>query len=68
MRGTAQRSGYGPGMNRCEEEVEEMEFKDALAFLQENHSSVVTTIGKTGLPQATIVRAGPYDGKTSGIG
>jgi len=40
-----------------------MEFKEALAFLQENHSSVVTTIGKTGLPQATIVRAGPYDGK-----
>ena len=39
-----------------------MEFNDALAFLEQEHSAVVTTIGRSGLPQATIVRAGPYEG------
>ena len=39
-----------------------MEFTDALAFLEQEHSAVVTTIGRSGLPQATIVRAGPYEG------
>ena len=39
-----------------------MEFKDALPFLEQEHSAVVTTIGRSGLPQATIVRAGPYEG------
>ena len=39
-----------------------MEFKDALPFLELEHSAVVTTIGRSGLPQATIVRAGPYEG------
>ena len=40
-----------------------MEFSDALAFLQEQHSSIVTTIGRSGRPQATILRAGPHEGK-----
>ena len=39
-----------------------MEFNDALPFLEQEHSAVVTTIGRSGLPQATIVRAGPYEG------
>ncbi len=39
-----------------------MEFKDALPFLEQEHSAVATTIGRSGLPQATIVRAGPYEG------
>jgi PPOX class probable F420-dependent enzyme len=40
-----------------------VDFSDALSFLQEDHTSVVTTIGSSGLPQSTIVRAGPYEGK-----
>jgi PPOX class probable F420-dependent enzyme len=39
-----------------------MEFSEALPFLQQEHSSIVTTIGAGGLPQSTIVRAGPYEG------
>ena len=39
-----------------------MEFNDALPFLEQEHSAVVTTIGRSGLPQATIVRSGPYEG------
>ena len=40
-----------------------MEFSDALAFLEEQHSSIITTIGGSSRPQATIVRAGPYEGQ-----
>ena len=40
-----------------------MDFSDALAFLQDQHSSIVTTIGGSGRPQATILRAGPHEGK-----
>ncbi len=40
-----------------------MEFSEALPFLQEEHSAIVTSIGKSGGAQATIVRAGPYQGK-----
>ena len=39
-----------------------MKFSEALPFLQQEHSSIVTTIGASGLPQSTIVRAGPYEG------
>lgn len=40
-----------------------MQFSDALDFLRQEHASVVTTIGKSGGAQSTIVRAGPYEGK-----
>ena len=39
-----------------------MEFTDALAFLGEEHTAVVTTVGRSGRAQATIVRAGPHQG------
>jgi PPOX class probable F420-dependent enzyme len=39
-----------------------MEFSEALPFLQQEHSSIVTTIGSSGRPQSTIVRAGPFEG------
>jgi PPOX class probable F420-dependent enzyme len=41
---------------------EHMEFSEALPFLEAEHGSVITTIGRSGRPQSTIVRAGPYDG------
>lgn len=40
-----------------------MEFNEALPFLKSEHSAVVTTIGRSGGVQATIVRAGPYEGR-----
>ena len=40
-----------------------MEFSEALPFLEEHHSSVITTIGRSGLAQSTIVRAGPLEGR-----
>jgi PPOX class probable F420-dependent enzyme len=39
-----------------------MEFAEAVPFLESEHSAVVTTIGRSGGAQATIVRAGPYEG------
>jgi PPOX class probable F420-dependent enzyme len=38
-----------------------VDFNAALPFLREVHSSIVTTIGPSGLAQSTIVRAGPYE-------
>ncbi len=40
-----------------------MEFLEAVPFLQSEHSAVVTTIGQSGGVQATIVRAGPFEGR-----
>ena len=40
-----------------------MQFSEALDFLQQEHPAVVTTIGKSGGAQSTIVRAGVYEGK-----
>ena len=40
-----------------------MRFSDALSFLSDHHASVVTTMGRSGRPQATIVHAGPLDGR-----
>lgn len=40
-----------------------MEFNDALGFLEQEHHTVVTTLGRSGRPQTTIVRGGPYDGR-----
>ncbi len=40
-----------------------MDFNEALPFLTEQHSAVVTTIGRSGAAQSTIVRAGPYLGQ-----
>ncbi len=38
-----------------------MQFDDALEFLRSEHTSVVTTLGRSGRPQSTIVRAGPHE-------
>ena len=38
-----------------------MDFSDALPFLEQEHSSIVSTVGRSGLLQSTIVRAGPYE-------
>jgi PPOX class probable F420-dependent enzyme len=40
-----------------------MEFSEAVPFLESEHSAVVTTIGRAGGAQATIVRAGPFEGR-----
>ncbi len=40
-----------------------MEFNEAVPFLEEQHNAIVTSIGPSGAAQATIVRAGPYQGK-----
>ena len=40
-----------------------MEFREALPFLQDHHRAVVTTFGKSGLAQMTIVAGGPYQDK-----
>ena len=40
-----------------------MEFGDAVPFLESEHSAVVTTIGRSGGIQASIVRAGPLEGR-----
>lgn len=40
-----------------------MEFNEALQFLNEQHSSVVTSVAPSGAAQSTIVRAGPYEGQ-----
>ena len=40
-----------------------MDFNEALPFLTEQHSAIVTTIGASGAAQSTIVRAGPYLGR-----
>jgi PPOX class probable F420-dependent enzyme len=40
-----------------------MKFGEAIPFLESEHSAVVTTIGRSGGAQATIVRAGPYEGQ-----
>ncbi len=40
-----------------------MEFGEAVPFLESEHSAVVTTIGRSGGAQATIVRAGPLEGR-----
>lgn len=40
-----------------------MEFCEAVPFLESEHSAVVTTIGRSGGAQATIVRAGPLEGR-----
>jgi hypothetical protein len=40
-----------------------MEFGEAVPFLESEHSAVVTTIGRSGGAQATIVRAGPLEGQ-----
>jgi PPOX class probable F420-dependent enzyme len=40
-----------------------MEFGEAVSFLESEHSAVVTTIGRSGGAQATIVRAGPLEGR-----
>ena len=40
-----------------------MKFSEALPFLEEQHSSVITTIRRSGLAQSTIVRAGPHEGR-----
>lgn len=39
-----------------------MEFSEAVPFLELEHSAVVTTIGRAGGAQATIVQAGPFEG------
>ncbi len=39
-----------------------MQFTDALEFLGREHTSVVTTLGRSGRAQSTVVRAGPYEG------
>ena len=39
-----------------------MQFNDALEFLGREHSAVVTTHGRSGRAQSTIVRAGPFEG------
>ena len=41
----------------------DMEFSDAIAFLESEHSAVVTTIGRSGGIQASIVNAGPFEGR-----
>ena len=40
-----------------------MDYNEALPFLQANNLGVVTTVGKSGRVQATVVSAGAYDGK-----
>ena len=40
-----------------------MEFNEVLPFLEENHLAVITTVGKSGKAQSTVVNAGPVDGK-----
>lgn len=40
-----------------------MKFSEVMPFLMLEHSAVVTTIGKSGSAQVTIVRAGPYEGQ-----
>ena len=40
-----------------------MEFSEALPFLQEHHRAVVTTFGRSGRAQMTIVAGGPYQDK-----
>ena len=40
-----------------------MDFTEALPFLQENHMAIVTTIGRSGRAQSTVVSAGPVDGR-----
>ena len=42
-----------------------MDFNEALTFLTEQHSAVVTSIAPSGAAQSTIVRAGPYLGRMS---
>ena len=39
-----------------------MEISEAMPFLEEEHHTVVTTLGRSGRPQTTIVRGGPYHG------
>jgi len=40
-----------------------VEFVEALPFLQQTHLAIVTTVGVSGRAQATVVSAGPYEGK-----
>ena len=40
-----------------------MEFNEVLPFLEQNHTAVVTTVTAAGAAQATVVNAGPYDGR-----
>ncbi len=40
-----------------------MEFNEVLPFLEENHTAIVSTVTPSGSAQATVVNAGPYDGR-----
>ena len=40
-----------------------MDYNEALPFLQENHMAIVTTIGRSGRAQSTVVSAAPLDGR-----
>jgi PPOX class probable F420-dependent enzyme len=40
-----------------------LDFNEMLPFFQENHLAVVGTVSASGKPQATVVSAGPHDGK-----
>ena len=40
-----------------------MDLSEALPFLQQNHLSVVTTIGPSGRPQSTVVSVALHEGK-----
>lgn len=40
-----------------------MEFNEVIPFLQENHLAVVTTLSSSGKAQATVVSAGPHEGR-----
>ena len=54
------------GNNPCtvyEKWSQHLDFNEVLPFLQENHMAVATTITSAGRAQATVVSAGPYEGK-----
>ena len=42
-----------------------MEYSEVLPFLQENNLAVATTVGTSGRVQATVVSAGPHEGKVA---